>query len=62
MGRPEIDVSSDRLKLRPNIEKEIDVILSSAGFQKVSLVSNERTKWKRTLELYERNRLHLITN
>jgi len=54
MGRPEIDVSSDRLKLRPNIEQEIDVILQANGFQKVSFSSTEKTEWNRTLELYER--------
>lgn len=55
MGRPEMDVSSDRLKLRPNIEKEIDAILSSCGFAMVSLPSTtEKTQWNRTLELYER--------
>lgn len=58
LGRPEIDISSDRLKLRPNIEKEIDQILQSNGFEKVSCCSpNDRTEWNRSIELYERKRL-----
>lgn len=54
MGRPALHVSSDRLKLRPNIEKEIDAILQLAGFNRVSFSSEQKTEWNRTLELYER--------
>lgn len=54
MGRPEFNVSSDRLKLRRNIEKEIDAILQSAGFNRVSFSSEQKTEWNRSLELYER--------
>jgi SAM-dependent methyltransferase len=54
MGRPELNVSSDRLKLRPNIEEEMDAILQSAGFDRVAFSTQEKTEWNRTLELYER--------
>jgi hypothetical protein len=54
MGRPELDVSSDRLKLRPNIEEEIDAMLQSCGFHKVVFPSAEKTQWNRSLQLYER--------
>lgn len=54
MGRQELDVSAERLKLRPNIEQEIDSILKSNGFKKIAFSSSEKTQWNRTLELYER--------
>jgi SAM-dependent methyltransferase len=54
MGRPELNATSDRLKLRPNIEEEIDAILQSAGFVRVAFSTQEKTEWNRTLELYER--------
>jgi SAM-dependent methyltransferase len=54
IGRPELNVSSDRLKLRPNVEEEIDAILQWAGFDRVAFSNQEKTEWNRTLELYER--------
>ncbi|KAL9183389.1 hypothetical protein ACHAXT_005176 [Thalassiosira profunda] len=69
MGRPELDdVSSSRLKMRPDIEKEIENIVLGCGFRRVALdeLEGERnesvegetqrdvTKWNRTVHLYER--------
>jgi hypothetical protein len=54
MGRPEIDVSIERLKLRQNIENEIKNFLWQRGFQRVSLSMNKKTEWNRELQLYER--------
>lgn len=54
MGRPEIDVSIERLKLRQNIEDEIKNFLWQRGFQRVSLSMNKKTEWNRELQLYER--------
>jgi hypothetical protein len=36
------------------MEEEINKILTAQGFQKVVFSSNPRTKWDRTLQLYER--------
>lgn len=69
MGLNELDVTSSRLKLRPEIEEEIDKIIVAAGFRRVNLqsekagldTSDERdatTSWKRTLHLYERTNLN----
>mmetsp|Transcript_28121 Transcript_28121/g.39552 ORF Transcript_28121/g.39552 Transcript_28121/m.39552 type:complete len:278 (+) Transcript_28121:80-913(+) len=62
MGRTELDVSNDRLKLRQNIEEEIDKIMNSNCFFRVQMDENdngksdpERTKWNRALQLYERS-------
>ena len=45
MGRPELnDVTSTRLKLRPDIEREIEKIIINAGFQRIPfdpILSNE---------------------
>ena len=69
MGRPELDdVTSSRLKLRPDIDKEIEAIISGCGFQRLQLgpTSEEKgldtkhpsvdavTSWNRSLHLYER--------
>jgi hypothetical protein len=63
MGLPEFDVSSERLKLRPRIEEEIDAILKEHCFAPVvhhhgSKSSQEagssKTKWKRSIKLYQR--------
>ena len=67
MGRQEIkDVTSSRLQMRPDIEKQIESVVTRCGFRKVELDEmtkgssddKERhdaiTSWKRTLHLYER--------
>lgn len=55
MGRTEIDVSSERLKLRQNIEEEIDSILHANGFRNVAFSTpHKKTQWNRKLQLYER--------
>jgi len=64
MGRPEIDVSPSRLQLRQNIEEEIENIICSCGFVKVSCIDEEqsssesmdttRTAWNRCMQLYRR--------
>ena len=37
LGRPEVDVSTERLQLRENIEYEVDRILKDFGFDKVDV-------------------------
>ncbi len=61
MKRPEIDVSSERLKMRNDIENEIDKVVTGCGFRRVKLDGQAgeqgddlRTAWNRTLQLYER--------
>lgn len=56
LGQPDVDVSSDRLKLRPNIEEEIDKILNEQSFKRVQPEESDtdKTKWNRSLRLYER--------
>lgn len=64
MGRPEIDVSSTRLKMRNDIENEIEKVVLGCGFRRVTLnVEDEghhqgdKTAWNRTLQLYERQQI-----
>lgn len=57
MNRPEEDISVERLKLRNNIEDEIEKILRECNFIRVEVSSpsegfKPRTKWQRNLELY----------
>jgi hypothetical protein len=65
MGRPELeDVTSTRLTLRPEIEKEIECIITRCGFrrvltkstmdEKVAKDDDAITSWNRSLRLYER--------
>ena len=65
MGLNELEVTSTRLKLRPDIEEEIAKIIVEAGFRRVNIqpkhadldAKDEKdatTSWKRTLHLYER--------
>lgn len=69
LGRPEVDVSTERLQLRENIEIEVDRILKDCGFDKVDIShqadtdtkentpkkdETNRTVWKRKLQLYRR--------
>lgn len=61
----EIDVSLDRLKMRCDIEKGIEDVILTCGFERVDLLENldsstksnngpsDRTKWNRTLRLYK---------
>ena len=67
MGRPEIDVSATRLKMRTEIECEIAKVVNGCGFHRVKLNLQDgekeigRTAWNRSLHLYERiavNRIH----
>ena len=39
MNRPELDISSDRLKMRLNVEEEIESIVRNCGFEKVPTAS-----------------------
>ena len=64
MGRPEIDVSSTRLKMRNDIENEIEKVVLECGFQRVTLnvedegqQQGDKTVWNRTLQLYERKQV-----
>lgn len=64
MKRPELDVSSERLKMRSDIENEIDKVVTGCGFRRVKLDDEGgeqgddlRTAWNRTLQLYERNEI-----
>lgn len=64
MNRPEEDISVERLKMRADIENEIDRVMQGFGFERVAISresrciasSNDdsRTKWKRNLQLYKR--------
>lgn len=69
MGRPELDdVTSSRLKMREEIEKEIEGVVLGRGFRRVapsimtngvkSAENNEAhdavTSWNRSLHLFER--------
>lgn len=63
MNRPTLDVSSERLKLRTNIEEAIDSIITDCGFEKVNFdnkiqgtvaETTKRTPWKRSLTLYQK--------
>jgi hypothetical protein len=49
-----LDVSTERLQLRVNIEHEIDAIVASHGFQRVTITAMGRTEWNRSIRLYER--------
>jgi hypothetical protein len=61
MNRPEVDVSTKRLKLRGNIGDEIERIMVNNGFEQINikLSSTEptmpTTEWNRTLYLYVRS-------
>ena len=63
MGLPELDVSTDRLRLRSRIEEEINAILNQYSFFKVSEFdtsgegqddSKGKTSWNRSILLYQR--------
>ena len=49
-----LDVSTDRLQLRTQIEEKIDEFLKDNHFSKVDDVATERTEWNRSIRLYER--------
>ncbi|KAI2489494.1 Bicoid-interacting protein 3 (Bin3) [Fragilaria crotonensis] len=53
MGRPELDVSSDRLKWRLTLDDEIEKTLNNCLFQRV-LTDKELTSWNRSIHLYEK--------
>jgi hypothetical protein len=65
MNRPEEDISLERLRMRNNIEVEIDKLLEEFGFERVVLDAkastegheNSRTKWKRNLQMYKRKNM-----
>ena len=67
MNRPEEDISLERLKMRNNIELEIDKLLEAFEFERVIIDDenastdegheNSRTKWKRNLQMYKRKNL-----
>lgn len=64
MGRLEIDVSSTRLKMRNDIENEIERVVLGCGFRRVTLNmedegqhQGDKTAWNRTLQLYERTQI-----
>lgn len=57
LGQPDdLDVSCERLTLRANIEDEINKIVTAESFRRVEFddSADEKTKWKRSLQLYER--------
>jgi len=56
MGRPEIDASVERLKLRSNVEAEIESIFEAQGFRRVhpKEAGTNTTKWNRNIHLYEK--------
>lgn len=53
MGRPELEVSSDRLKWRLKLDAEIEKTLKACSFQRV-LTGKELTSWNRSIHLYEK--------
>jgi hypothetical protein len=57
MNRPEEDLSVARLKIRNNIEAEIDRILCECNFERVEVHDGRPyeilSKWKRNLQLYK---------
>ena len=66
MNLQEIDVSVERLKMRCDIENEIEKVIINCGFERVDCLrgthecdcidkdsSDDRTKWNRTLRLYK---------
>lgn len=65
MNRPEENISMERLKMRNNIEGEIDTVLEEFGFERVAIdekatkegSEHSRTKWKRNLQMYKRKNL-----
>lgn len=57
MNRSEIDISSERLKLRVNIEEEIENIICSCGFRRISI--NEIMKLKNTPDGKELDKLYI---
>lgn len=64
MNRPELDdVTSNRLTMRPEIEKEIECIILRCGFRRIvpkctadkkEVKDDAITSWNRSLRLYER--------
>jgi SAM-dependent methyltransferase len=58
LGQPEVDVSTERLKLRSNIEEHIDTIVREHSFRRVEFQNEkdqeDKTQWNRSLRLYER--------
>ena len=63
MGLPELDVSTDRLRLRSRIEEEINTILNQQSFFKISDYdtscegqsdAKDKTSWNRSILLYQR--------
>jgi 2-polyprenyl-3-methyl-5-hydroxy-6-metoxy-1,4-benzoquinol methylase len=53
MGRPELEVSSERLTWRPKLEEEIEKTFNSYSFYRV-FGGKERTSWNRSIHLYEK--------
>lgn len=65
MGLPELDVSTDRLRLRPRIEEEVETILQQNSFRRVTEfglpadgreedTEAQKTNWHRSVHLYQR--------
>lgn len=53
LGRPELDVSTERLKWRPAIEEHIQRTIEACGFHRVTVKeTNTRTAWNRDIQLY----------
>ena len=53
MGRPELDVSSEKLQWRPKLDEEIEKTLNRYSFYQVKK-DKERTSWNRSIHLYEK--------
>jgi SAM-dependent methyltransferase len=54
MGRPELEVSSERLQWRPKLEEEIGRTLNRCSFYLVELTGNKPTSWNRSISLYQK--------
>ena len=65
MNRPEEDISIERLRMRKNIEQDVDRVVCSFGFERVVVPQGSspggggsenmsRTLWKRNLQMYRR--------
>lgn len=61
MGRPELNVSSERLKWRPKLEQEMEATLKEHSFHRVELNKDGeggdgavKTSWNRSIQLYEK--------
>lgn len=57
MGRPELDVSSERLTWRTKLDEEIEKTLNCYSFYRI-FGGKERTSWNRSIHLYEKRSIN----